>query len=100
VGVAAGDTIVVIIGKMQISGDEPRRDSKRAQRRDHEHRKIATTPARELQRLDRILGTLLVPRHVLEGPLDGLRHVDEKLAGVGPIRPRGGTWGPSETGCL
>ena len=40
-------------------------------------------PLRELQRLDRVLDSLLVPRHVLEGPLDGLRHVDEKLVGVG-----------------
>ena len=68
---------------MQISGNEPRGDSKRAQRRDHEHRKVATAPARELQGPDRVLDTLLVPRHVLEGPLDGLRHVDEKLVGVG-----------------
>ena len=82
-GVAAGDTVVVVIGKMQISGHEPRGESKRAQRRDHEHRKVATTPARELQGPDRVLDALLVPRHVLEGPLDGLRHVDEKLAGVG-----------------
>ena len=29
------------------------------------------------------MGTLLMPRHVLEGPLDGLRHVDEKLSCVG-----------------
>ena len=55
----------------------------RAHRRDHEHRQVATAPAPELQGTDRILGTLLVPRHVLEGPSDGLRHVDEKLVGVG-----------------
>src|SRR3979490_718522 len=82
-GVGAADTVVVVSSKMQISGYEPRGDSKRAQRLDHEHGKVATTPARELQRSDRILGTLLVPRHVHERPLDGLRHVDEKLSCVG-----------------
>src|SRR6516162_998227 len=81
-GVAARDTVVVI-SKVQISGHEPRGDSKRSQRRDHEHRKVATTAARELQGPDRVLNSLLVPRYVLEGSLDSLRHVDEKVAGVG-----------------
>ena len=31
-GVATGDTVVIVIGKMQISGHEPRSDAKRAQR--------------------------------------------------------------------
>jgi hypothetical protein len=76
-GVAATCTVVDVIGKMQISGHKPRGDSKRAQRCNHEHRKVATTPAREGEGPDRVLDTFLVPRHVLEGPLDGLRHVDE-----------------------
>ena len=87
-GVTAGDTltviiVIIVVGKMHISGYEPRGDSKRAHRRDHEHRQVATAPAPELQGPDRILGTLLVPRHVFEGPSDDLRHVDEKLVGVG-----------------
>jgi hypothetical protein len=61
-GVAAGETVVVVIGKMQISGHEPRSKSKRAQRCNHEPRKVATTPVRELQGLDRVLDSLLVPR--------------------------------------
>src|ERR1700720_4873211 len=77
-GVATGDTVVVVIGKMKISGHEPSGDPKRSQRRDHEHCKVATTPARELQGPDRVLDSLLMPRHMLEGPLDGLRHVDKK----------------------
>jgi hypothetical protein len=81
-GVAASDTVVVVI-EIQISGNEPRSDSKRAQSRNHEHREVATTPAAQRQGPYRILGSLLVPRHVLEVPLDSLRHVDEKLAGIG-----------------
>ena len=71
-GVAADCTVVDVIGKMQISGHKPRGDSKRAQRCNHEHREVATTPAREGEGPDRVLDSLLVPRHVLEGPLDGL----------------------------
>jgi predicted N-formylglutamate amidohydrolase len=84
-GVAAGDTVVVVIviGKMQISGYEPRGDPKRAQSRNHEHRKVATASAREFQGPDRILSSFLVPRHMLECAPDRLRHVDEKRAGVG-----------------
>ena len=83
-GVAPRDAVVVVvIVKMQISGNEPRGDSKRAQRRDHERRKVATAPAGELQGPDRVLNSLLMSRHMLEGPVDGLRHIDEKLIGVG-----------------
>jgi hypothetical protein len=79
--VAAGDAIIiVVIGKTQISGHEPRGYSKRAQCRDQEHCEVAATPAPELQGLDWILDALLVARHVSESRLDGLRHVDEKLA--------------------
>src|SRR4029077_5431545 len=46
-------------------------------------REVATTPAPELQGLYRILGSLLVPRHVLEVLVDGPRQADEKLASVG-----------------
>src|SRR5260370_34384171 len=80
-GVAARDSVVVV--KIQIAGNEPRGDSKRAQCRDHEHRKVATTPAPELQGLYRILRSLLVSRHVLEVLIDGLRQVDEQLASIG-----------------
>src|SRR5947208_136390 len=84
-GVAAGDAVVIVIGirKMQISGYKPRDESKRAQRCNHEPCKVATAPARELQRLDRGLDSLLMSRRVLEGCLDVLRHIDEKFAGVG-----------------
>src|SRR6476660_7371290 len=86
--VAAGDIVVVVIAKMQISGNEPRGDSKRAQRRNHEHGKVATTTAPQLQGLSWTLCSLLVSRHMLEGPPDGLRHVDKKLASVGrPVVP-------------
>ena len=85
--VAAGDKIVAVIGKVQISGHKPRSDSKRAERRDHEHRKIPTTPTHELQGLGRVLDSFFVPRRVPEGPVDGLRHIDQKVAGVGrPVR--------------
>jgi hypothetical protein len=40
--------------------------------------------------------TLTATFMVLEGPLDSLRHVDEKVARVGLIRPREGTWRPSD----
>jgi N-formylglutamate amidohydrolase len=59
-GVAAGDGVVVVIAKMQISRHEPRGYSKRAQCRDHEHCKVATTPAPEFQGLDRTLAHILV----------------------------------------
>ena len=68
---------------MQISGNEPSSYSKRAQRCDHEHRKVPTASAPELQGPDWILGPLLVSGDVFEGPPDGLGHVDKKLAGVG-----------------
>jgi len=82
VGVAAGDKTNAVIGKVQISGNKPRTQSKRAERRDHEHGKIPTTPAHEYEGLDWVLDTFVVPRHVLEGPVDSLRHVDEKVASV------------------
>src|ERR1700722_16308833 len=84
VGIAAGGTIVVIIiGQMQISGHEASSDAAGAQRRYHEHGKVTTTAAAEIERADGRLDTLLVPRDVLEGPLDGPRHVAEQLVRVG-----------------
>jgi hypothetical protein len=75
--------IVVVIGKMQIAGHESSGDAQRTQALDHQHRYIPTAPARERQRLYRALDSFLVPRHVLERPLDGLRHGDQKLVRVG-----------------
>src|SRR5580700_3181201 len=84
VGVAAGGTIVVvIIGQMQISGHETSGNAAGAQRRYHEHGEVTTTAAAEIERADRRLDTLLVPRDVLEGPLDDPRHVAEQLVRVG-----------------
>jgi len=80
--VAAGDKSIAVIGKVQISGNKPRTESKRAERRDHEHCKIPTTPAHESEGLDWVLDSFVVSRHVLEGSVDGLRHVDEKVASV------------------
>ena len=81
--VAATEAVVVVIGKMQISGNEPSGYSKRAQRCDHEHRKVPTASAPKLQGPDWIPGPLLMPGDVFEGPPDGLGHVDKKLVGVG-----------------
>src|SRR5580704_3213523 len=85
VGVAAGSTIVVviIIGQMQISGHEASGNAAGAKRRYHQHGEVTTTAAAEIERADGRLDTLLVPRDVLEGPLDGPRHVAEQLVRVG-----------------
>src|ERR1700730_16343824 len=82
-GVASGNTVVVVIAEVEIAGYEPRGDAQRAERRDHQHRKVATAPARKAQRAHRTLGPMLVPRHVPEGAVDGPRHVAKKLASVG-----------------
>src|SRR5580704_17875332 len=82
-GVAAGGTVVVIIGQMQISGHEPSGNAARAQRRYHEHGEVTTTAAAEIERADRRLDALLVPRYVLEGPPDGPRHGAEQFVRVG-----------------
>jgi hypothetical protein len=83
-GVAAGDIVVVIIvGQMHISRDEPRGNSARAKRRYHKHGEVTTTATPEIERPNRSLDSLLVPRYVLEGPPDGPRHVAEQLMSVG-----------------
>src|ERR1700683_2348596 len=81
-GVAAGDKSIAVIGKVQISGNKPRTESKRAERRDHEHCKITTTTAHDSEGLDWVLDSFVVPWQVPEGSVDGLRHVDEKVASV------------------
>src|ERR1700685_2867696 len=84
VGVAAGGTIVVIIiGQMQISGHEASGNAAAAQRRYHQYGEITATAAAEIERAERRLDALLVPRDVLEGPPDGPRHGAEQLVGVG-----------------
>jgi hypothetical protein len=85
VGVAAGNTIVVIviIGQMQISGHEASGNAAGAKRRYHQHGEVTTTAAAEIERADGRLDTLLVPRNVLEGPPDGPRHVAEQFVRVG-----------------
>src|SRR5580704_8612410 len=84
-GVTAGGTIVVviIIGQMQIPGHEASGNAAGAKRRYHQHGEVTTTAAAEIERADGRLDTLLVPRDVLEGPLDGPRHVAEQLVRVG-----------------
>src|SRR5580700_5593143 len=83
-GVAAGNTIVVvIIGQMQISGHEARGNATGAKRRYHQHGEVTTTAAAEIERADGRLDTLLVPRNVLEGPPDGPRHGAEQFVRVG-----------------
>src|SRR5580704_10616407 len=85
VGVAAGGTVVVIIiiGQMQISGHEAGGNAAGAKRRYHENGEVTTTAAAEIERADGRLDTLFVPRDVLEGPLDGPRHVAEQFVRVG-----------------
>ena len=86
VGLPAGNTgvvIIIVVGKMEISGHEPRSDASVRKRRYHEHGESRQLPLAEIQSLNRVLGTFLVPSLVLEGPPDGLRHVDEKLVRVG-----------------
>ena len=83
VSVAVGNIFVVVIGQMHVSGHEARSNSARAQYRDHEHSKVATTPAAEIEGADRILNSLLVSRYVLEGPPDGPCHVDQQFVRVG-----------------
>src|ERR1700732_3197027 len=61
VRVAAGDIVVIIVGQMQVSRDEPRGYSARAKRRYHKHGEVATTAAPEIERPDRSLDSLLVP---------------------------------------
>src|SRR5580704_4969410 len=85
-GIAAGDTIVVIIiivGQMQISGHKASGNAAAAQCRYHEHSEITTTATAEIERADRKLDTLFVTRYVLEGPPDGPRHGAEQLVRVG-----------------
>src|SRR5271166_190677 len=83
VGVATGSAIVVVIGQMHISGYESRGNSAQAQRGHHQHCDVTTTAAPEIERPDRGLDSLLVPRYVFDGPPYGPRHVDEHLVSVG-----------------
>jgi len=53
--VAPGVTVVAIVGKVQVSGHESRRETEGAKRRNHEHREVATASASKLQRPGRIL---------------------------------------------
>ena len=68
---------------MQISRYEAGGEAARAERRHHQHGEITTTAAAELKRRRGILGSLLVPRDVLERPPDGPRHLAEQFVGVG-----------------
>src|ERR1700719_5217283 len=79
VHVAADEIVVIIVGQMHISRDEPRRKSTGAQRSDHQDREIATAPAAEFKRPYRILNALLMPRDVLETSAYGVGQVDEKF---------------------
>ena len=83
VGVTARSTIRVVIRQMQISGHEPSGNPARAKRFDHKHGEVATTAAAEIERHNRSLDSLFVPRHVPEGPPDGSRKVTEQLVSIG-----------------
>ena len=80
---AAHRAFTVVIGDVQISGDEARGHPKGAHGLDHKHRKVTTTPASEFESLERALNALLMPAYVLEGPFDAVCEVDQKLAGIG-----------------
>src|SRR5260370_6526920 len=79
VHVAADEIVVIIVGQMHISRDEPRRKSTGAQRSDHQDRELATAPTAHSKRPYRILNALLMPRDVLETSVYGVGYADEKF---------------------
>ena len=83
VAASSAFVVIVVIGQMQIPGYEPRGNSACAKRCYHEDGEITTTAAAEIERTDGSLDTLLVPRHVLESPPDGPRHVAQQIVNVG-----------------
>src|SRR6266853_3151093 len=80
---AARLAFVAVIADLQISGDEARRHPERAHGLDHQHGKVATTPASECECLRRGLDALRIPAYVLEGSLDAGCQVVQKREGIG-----------------
>ena len=64
-----------------IAGDETRGDAEPAQRLDHEQRIVAAGAGAGLQRIERMLGALLVPLAVGEGLADAMRHAAQDVEG-------------------
>src|SRR5208283_1092855 len=82
VGVTAAGIAFIVTRDVQISGDETCGHAERADRIDHQHCEVTTASASELKRPQRGLDALLIPAHVLEGPVDFMSEVDKKLAGI------------------
>src|SRR5208282_2001771 len=80
---AAHIASVVITGDVQISGDEACGHPKGAHPLDHQHGKVTTTPASQFESPERGLNALLIPAYVLEGPVDSVCEIDQKLARIG-----------------
>jgi hypothetical protein len=79
-GRAAADIAVcAVAGNEEIAGDEARGDAEPSQRLDHEQRIIAATAGAGLQRIERMLGALLVALAVCEGLADAMRHAAQDV---------------------
>ena len=83
-GRAAADIAMgAVAGDEQIARDEARGDAEPPQRLDHEQRVVAAGAGPGLQRVERMLGAVLVPLAVGEGLADAVGHAAENVEGRG-----------------
>ena len=81
-GRAAADIAMrAVAGNEQIAGDEARGDAEPAQRLDHEQRIVAAGAGSGLQRVERMLGAVLVALAIGEGLADAMGHAAEDVEG-------------------
>ena len=81
-GRAAADIAVrAVAGNEEIAGHEARGDAEPPQRLDHEQRIVAAAAGSGLQRIERMLGALLVALAVGEGLADAVRHAAQDVEG-------------------
>src|ERR1700733_11443258 len=75
--------ITPVRGHEQIAGDKARGDAEPPQRLDHQQRIIAAGARTGLQRIERMLGAVLMALAVGKGIADSVGHLAENLEGRG-----------------
>src|SRR5215212_6754202 len=80
---AADIAMRAVAGNEDITGDETRGDAEPAQRLDHEQRIVAAGAGSGLQRIERMLGALLMTLAIGEGLADAMRHAAQDIEGRG-----------------
>ena len=78
---AADIAMRAVAGNEEIAGDETRGDAEPPQRLDHEQRIVAAGAGPGLQRIERMLGALLVALAIGEGFADAMGHAAENVEG-------------------